>query len=41
MTQKMNEAFVKALLENLSREDAIVEIAKAITSRDEKIKNKD
>ena len=39
MTQKMNEAFVKAILENSSREDAIVAIAKAITSRDEKIKN--
>lgn len=38
MTQKMNEAFVKAILENLSREDAIVAIAKAITARDEKIK---
>ncbi len=39
MTQKMNEAFVKAILENLSREEAIVEIAKAITNRDQKIKN--
>ena len=39
MTQKLNEAFVKAILENSSHEDAIVAIAKAITNRDEKIKN--
>lgn len=39
MNQKMNEAIVRAILENSSREDAIVAIAKAITIRDEKIKN--
>jgi hypothetical protein len=39
MTQQLNEAFVRAILENSSREDAIVAIAKAITNRDEKIKN--
>ena len=39
-TQKMNEAFVKAILENNSREDAIIALAKAITNRDEIIKAK-
>ena len=31
---KMNEAFVKALIDNMSKDDAIVMIAQAITNRD-------
>lgn len=34
ITSKMNEAFVKMILENMSKEDAIVKIAEAITNRD-------
>lgn len=34
ITSKMNEAFVKMILENMSKEDAIVKIADAITNRD-------
>lgn len=40
MTQKMNEAMVKALLDNLSREDAIQRIAEALTNRDKLIAKK-
>lgn len=34
ITSKMNEAFVKMILDNESKEDAIVKIAQAITNRD-------
>jgi hypothetical protein len=37
MTQKMNETMVAELLENLSKEEAIIAIANAITNRDKKI----
>jgi hypothetical protein len=33
-TTKMNEAFVKMILDNESKEDAIKKIAAAITNRD-------
>ena len=33
-TTKMNEAFVKTILDNMSKEDAIKKIAEAITNRD-------
>ncbi len=34
MTQKMNETFIRAILENESKEDAIRKIAEAMTNRD-------
>lgn len=37
-TQKMNEAFIKKLLENEPMEKAIAKIAEAMTNRDEVIK---
>jgi hypothetical protein len=37
MSQKMNETMVAQLLENLSKEEAIIAIAEAITNRDELI----
>lgn len=38
-TQKMNEAFIKMILDNVvPKEDAIVKIAEAMTNRDEIIK---
>jgi hypothetical protein len=36
-SQKLNERMVGEYIENLSKEDAIIAIAKAITCRDEKI----
>lgn len=35
MTQKMNEAFIKTILENEPLEKAIVKIAEAMTNRDD------
>lgn len=40
-TQKINEAFVREALENLTKEQAIQFLAAAITHRDEKIKKLD
>lgn len=33
-TTKMNEAFVKMILDSVSKEEAVVKIAQAITNRD-------
>lgn len=33
-TQKINEAFIRSILENESKEDAIRRIAEAMTNRD-------